>query len=166
MPMPADFERESLYAPDAWFLDDVEVIDAEQDRVVGVLDTSRLTWWAERQRPWQGHPAHVPAAITIQMTATLAQLHVIYVLGRRSTDGWIGWGTHVRKARFPNPALIGPPVRAEVVATRVRSIRGTLFVDYRFHFEQEGTVIYQSEQTAAWTRGEQQGPCVETATAG
>lgn len=159
MPMPEDFAQESLYTPDAWYIHDVEVIDREAHRVVGICDTSRLTAWGDTQRPWGDHPRHVPAAVSIQMTATLAQLHVVYVLDRRCTDGWIGWGTHIKKARFPNAALLGPPVRAEVVATRVRSISGTLFVSYRFRFEQEGRVVYESEQTAAWTRGAHRGAC-------
>lgn len=159
MPMPADFADESLYGPDAWYIHDVELIDPDANRIVGVLDTTRLTWWADNQRPWAEHPAHVPAAIQIQMTATLAQLHVIYVLGKRSTDGWIGWGTHVKKARFASPALIGPPVIAECIATRVRTIAGTLFCDYAFEYRQEDRVTYQSTQTAAWRQGPHRGPC-------
>lgn len=161
MTLPADFVRESLYRPEAWYIHDVEVIDVEANRVVGVLDTTRLTWWADSQRPWGEHPAHVPAAVQIQMTATLAQLHVIYVLRKRTTEGWIGWGTHVKRARFGSPALIGPPVVAECVATRVRSITGTLFVDYAFEYRQDDRVTYQSQQTAAWRRGPHRGPCPE-----
>ncbi len=118
--IPADFEAEALYAPDAWFVHDVLEIDVEAGRVVGVIDTTRLGALVEAQRPHPGHHKHLPGAVAIQVTGTLGNLHAVYVLGLRPSQGWVGYGTHVREARFRRMGTIGPPVEAELQATRAR----------------------------------------------
>jgi hypothetical protein len=97
----------------------------------------------------------------VQITATLGNLHAVYCLGLRLTDGWVGFGTHLKKARFGKLGTIGPPVHATLEASRSRQFRGVWFTDYRFTFEQAGSAIYTSEQTAAWTRSEHRGPVPE-----
>lgn len=158
MPFPDDFPDECLYHPERWYLHDVLELDAAAGRVVGVLDTTQLDRWTLHQRPWPGHPPHVPGAVIVQITATLGNLHAVYCLGLRLTEGWVGFGTHLKKARFGRLGTIGPPVTATLDAVRARQIRGVWFTDYRFTFEQEGEVIYTSEQTAAWTRSDHRGP--------
>jgi len=158
MPFPDDFESECLYARDAWFLHDVEAIDVAGSRVVGVLDTTRIGAIVDAQKTWPGHDKHVPGAVVVQITATLAQLHAVYVLNMRATEGWVGFGTHIKSARFGRLGRIGPPVRAEIRSTRVRAIRGTTFIDYTFRYEQDGQAIYESEQVAAWVRSTHRGP--------
>lgn len=158
MPMPPDFEAESMYTRDAWFLHDVETIDVEGGRVVATLDTTKLDAQVATQVPWPGHEDHVPGAVMVQITATLGSLHATYVLGLRATEGWYGFGTHIKSAKFPSIARIGPPVTCTAHAVRVRSVRGTTFVEYDFLYEQEGRAVYQSRQMAAWMRTDHRGP--------
>lgn len=153
MPFPDDFERESLYTPDQWYVHDVLEIDPEAGRVVGVVDTTRLGPVREAQKPWAGHTPHVPGAVIVQATGTLGNLHAVYVLGLRMSDGWVGYGTHIHSARFLGMGAIGPALKVSLQATRVRRISGAHFVTYDFRFEQEGRKIYESSQTAVWTRG-------------
>lgn len=157
MPIPDDFIHECLYAPDAWFIHDVLEIDREGGRVLAWIDTTRLGPLVQAQRTWPGHDKHFPGAIAIQVTGTLGQLHATYVMDLRASEGWVGFGTHVKQARFPSMGRIGPPATAEIRATRTRRIRGTWFIDYAFRYEQEGRLFYESEQTAAWGRSEHRG---------
>lgn len=158
MPLPDDFHLECLYAPEAWFVHDLLTLDRQAGRVVALVDTTRLGALVDAQRTWPGHEKHFPGAIAVQVTGTLGQLHATYIMGLRATEGWFGFGTHVKKARFPSMGRIGPPVQAALQCNRSRQLRGVWFVDYAFRYEQEGRVIYESEQTAAWARSEHRGP--------
>lgn len=148
MTMPADFDKECLYAPDAWFVH--EVVSVDRDGVRARTDTTRLGPLVEAQRVWPGHPKHFPGAVAIQITGVLGHLHAVYGLDLRSTEGWVGFGTHIKSAKFPTLGVIGPWVDLEARATKVRNIRGTVFSEYEFTYRQEGRVIYESVQTAAW----------------
>lgn len=152
MPLPPDYEAEALYRPQAWFIHDLIEVDREGGRVIGQIDTTRLGPLVDAQIERPGHPKHFPGAVAIQATGTLGQLHAIYVLDLRMTQGWSGFGTHILDARFRRIGTIGPPVIARCTATRVRKVRGTIFVDYAFEFTQEGAPIYESTQRAAWVR--------------
>ena len=152
MPMPPDYEAQALYGPEAWFVHDVLELDAEAGRVVGLIDTTRLGPLVDAQIERPGHPKHFPGAVAIQVTGTLGQLHAIYILGLRGSEGWSGFGTHILDARFRKLGEIGPPVHATCLATRVRSLRGTTFIDYQFCFTQHGEPIYESKQRAAWVK--------------
>ncbi len=158
MPLPPDFAAESLYAPDAWYVHDLVELDADAGRVVALIDTTRLGALVDAQRCWPGHDKHLPGAVAIQVTGTLGQLHAVYVMGLRATEGWVGFGTHIKKARFPNMGIIGPPVHAALTATRTRRIRGTWFLEYDFRFTQEDRLVYESTQTAAWGQSDHRGP--------
>ena len=157
MPIPDDFERECLYDPSQWYVHDVLEIDVAAQRVVGVIDTARLGPIALAQRQTPGHVPHVPGAVAIQVTGTLGNLHAVYVLGLRPSQGWVGYGTHVHGARFPRMAVIGEPVIAVATATRCRQMRGTWFLDYEFRFEQGGAPVFESRQSAVWNRHEDRG---------
>lgn len=148
--LPPDFASESLYAPSHWFVHDLVALDREAQRVVGYTDTTRLGPLVDAQIVRPGHPKHVPGAVAIQMTGTLGNLHAAYLLGLRPSEGWAGYGTHIKKASFRRMATIGPPVFATCECTRHRRFRGTWFLDYRFEYVQQGEVFYTSEQTAAW----------------
>lgn len=152
MPLPEDFAAEALYEPSRWYLHDLEEIDAEAGRVVGILDTTRLKSETAAQRLVGAHVRHVPGAVALQVTATLGNLHAVYILGLRPTQGWVGYGTHIKEARFPTLGEIGPPVRCELLAKRVRSLRGTTFAEYDFHYTQQERSIYRSTQIAAWAQ--------------
>lgn len=158
MPIPDDFIHECLYAPEAWFVHDLLEVDQEASRVRALVDTTRLGPLVDAQRAWPGHDRHFPGAIAIQVTGTLGQLHAVYCMGLRATEGWVGFGTHVKKARFPSMGKIGPPAIVEALSTRQRRIRGVWFVDYTFRYEQEGRLFYESEQTAAFGQSEHRGP--------
>jgi hypothetical protein len=152
MPLPPDYAEQALYAPDAWFVHDLIELDAEAGKVVGLVDTTRLGPLVDAQIVRPGHPKHFPGAVAVQITGTLGQIHAIYVLGLRSSDGWSGFGTHILDARFRKLGEIGPPVVATCHATRVRNLRGTRFIDYTFVFTQDDEPIYESKQRAAWVQ--------------
>jgi hypothetical protein len=147
-----DFERESLYTRDAWFVHRLLELDVEGRRLVAELDTTRIGPLVDAQREVAGHPKHLPAAVVIQLTGTMGQLYAVYGLGLRPTEGWHGFGTHITKARFPRIGVIGPAVTATATCTRQRQLRGTWFCDFSFSLEQHGKPVYVSEQTAAWVR--------------
>jgi hypothetical protein len=94
MPIPDDFAIESMYERDAWFVHDLVEVDRAARRIVGGIDTTRLGAFVDAPRAWPTHDKHLPGAVAIQITGTLAQLHGVYVLDMRSTDGWLGYGTH------------------------------------------------------------------------
>lgn len=151
-PIPPDFAAEAMYEPDAWFLHGLHEVDVDGRRIVAHMDSTRLGPLVAAQRVVAGHEPHVPAATVIQATGTLGQLYAVYVLGLRATEGWHGYGTHIREARFPRMGIIGPPLRATVACTRQRMLMSTWFCDFSFTFEQDGQTVYASKQTAAWRR--------------
>ncbi len=153
MPIPDDFAALCLYAPEAWFIHDVLELNHDEERVVALIDTTRLGFLVDSQRAFQGHPKHLPGAICVQVTGTLGALMANYVHGMRMDDGWAGFGTHIHHARFPNIGVIGPAVHAECRVLKKRTLRGTTFVRYGFEYRQGDKVVYESEQTAGWRRG-------------
>ncbi|MEO0605150.1 MAG: hypothetical protein AAF211_27215, partial [Myxococcota bacterium] len=118
-----------------------------------LVDTTRLGPIVEAQRVFPGHPPHVPGAVVVQLTATLANLLSAYVLEMPRTEGWVGFGTHIHEARFPSIGQIGPAMQVTCTAVRVRSFRGTTFVRYAYHYVQEGRDVYVAEHTGAWFKG-------------
>ncbi|TNE92822.1 MAG: hypothetical protein EP330_00105 [Deltaproteobacteria bacterium] len=158
MAIPEDFAAESLYDESGWFIHDVLEIDREAKRVVALVDTTRLGPLVDSQRSFPGHDKHFPGAVAVQLTATLGCLLCTYVLDMRATEGWVGFGTHIHSAKFPTMGIIGPPVHAAVEIVRHRSMRGTHFIRYRFHYTQEGRDVYVAEHSAAWFQSEHRGP--------
>lgn len=151
-PIPPDFADESLYASDAWFIHRLIGVDKPNRKVIGEMDTTRIGWLVDHQREVAGHARHVPAAVVIQATGTLGQLYAVYALDLRPTQGWAGYGTHIRQARFLRMGLIGPPLVCTLTATKQRQLLGTWFCDFTFRFEQRGEVVYESTQSAAWRK--------------
>jgi hypothetical protein len=127
-------------------------MDTESGVLVGRLDTERIGHLVDAQRPWEGHPKHVPGAVVIQMTGTLANLHAFYALGLRGSEGWTGYGVVIKRARFHRLGKIGPDVIARLEVTKTRQFAGKRFISYAFRFEQEGELFYRSDQTAVWYR--------------
>jgi len=148
MPMPGDFAEEGLYTADSWFVHDV--LEVDENHVKVRIDTTQLGPLVAAQRVVPGHPKHFPGAVAIQVTGTLGQLHAVYGRGLRATEGWAGFGTHIKNARFPSMGEIGPEVIAEATCTKFRKFRGTWFGTYQFRFTQGDRVIYESEQSAGW----------------
>ena len=83
------------------------MVDVPAGRVVCRVDTTKLGPLVDAQRPHTGHTRHVPGAIMVQITGTLGNLHAVYVLGLRVSEGWVGFGTHVRNARFRGGCACG-----------------------------------------------------------
>lgn len=154
MSMPEDFARECLYARDQWFVTELLELNAEAGLVRGRVDTTKLGPPVDAQVATPGHPKHVPGAVMIQITGTLGNLHAVYILGLRMSEGWSGFGTHIRGAKFPSIGRIGPPMDVRLQVTRHRRFRGQHFCTYAFLYEQEGREIYVSEQSAIWFKGE------------
>jgi 3-hydroxymyristoyl/3-hydroxydecanoyl-(acyl carrier protein) dehydratase len=148
-----DFARESLYLPEAWFIDELLLLDEVAGVIRARTDTTRLGFLVDAQRELPGHDKHLPGAVAIQITGTLGQLHATYLLGLRPSEGWVGFGTHLKKARFPRMGRIGPPLEVEARVLRSRKLRNTVFSEYAFAFTQEGELVYESEQTAAFFDG-------------
>lgn len=151
--IPEDFEREALYTPDAWFFHELLELDPEAGKVVVRVDTTDLGHFVRAQRLIGGHPKHVPGAVMIQLTGTLGQLQATYCKGLRPSEGWIGFGTVIKKARFLKLGEIGPPVIATATLLKARNFRGSWHLTSEFTYEQNGDAIYHSEQTATWFRG-------------
>jgi len=148
-----DFVVDCPYAPQALLFDEILELDREAGLVVARMPTHHRLPLTELQRnhPLR-HPSHVSGALMVHATAMLGFAHAYFVLGLRHADGWIGYGTHIHDARYGRLAAIGPPLRLECRATRVRQIRGSLYVRYAFRFEQLGEVAYESDQGAVWRR--------------
>lgn len=150
--IPEAFTSESLYAPDHWYVHDV--LDCSAERVVAICDTSQLREHplVQAQRPWPGQPKHVPGAIMIQITGTLGNLHAVFGLGLRMSEGWAGFGTNILDAKFRGLGQLGPAMRCELEVEDQRELKGQLFVTYGFRYEQDGRLIYKSRQRASWLR--------------
>lgn len=149
-PIPEDFAAESVYTADAWFVH--ALLEISEERVRGIMDTTRLGALVDAQREIGAHFKHVPAGIAIHTAATLSNLHAVYALGLRPSEGWTGYGTKVEKARFPAMGRIGPEaeLRADIVKHRV--IRGVHFIDYALEYSQLGEIFFTSRQSAVWRR--------------
>lgn len=150
--MPEAFASESLYTPDQWYVHDILELDAEH--VVGVCDTATLVDnpLVVAQRPWPGQPKHVPGAIMVQITGTLGNVHAVFGLGLRMSEGWVGFGTNILTAKFKGLGQLGPPLRCALKVDDQRELGGQLFVTYAFRYEQDGQLVYSSRQRACWGR--------------
>jgi hypothetical protein len=148
-----DFVADCPYAPEAILFDQIMDVDRAAGRLVARMPTHDRLPLTELQRAHPvRHPLHVSGAVMVHLTGMLGFAHAYYLLGLRHADGWIGYGTHIQSARYGRLATIGPPLVLDCRATQVRRIRGSIYVRYAFRFEQEGDVVYESEQGAVWRR--------------
>ena len=147
------FVADCPYAAEAILFDEIVELDRDAGRLVARMPTHDLLPLTDLQRadPVR-HPRHVSGALMVHVTAMLGFAHAYFVLGLRHADGWIGYGTHIHRARYGRLARIGPPLVLECRATQVRRIRGSIYVRYAFRFEQNGALVYESEQGAVWRR--------------
>jgi hypothetical protein len=147
------FVADCPYAPEAILFDEIVEIDREGGRVIARMETHEdLPLTALQRVHPERHPRHVSGALMVHVTGMLGFAHAYFLLDLRHADGWTGFGTNIEEARYGRLATIGPPLLLECRATRVRRIRGTLYVKYAFRFEQEGAVVYESRQAAVWRR--------------
>ena len=144
-----DFVADCPYQPEAVLFDEILEVDREAGLVLARMPTHDRLPLTDLQRAHPvRHPRHVSGALMVHVTAMLGFAHAYFVLGLRHADGWAGYGTHIHAARYGRLATIGPALRLECRATQVRRIRGSIYVRYSFRFEQEGEVVYESEQGA------------------
>ena len=129
-------------------------IDAERNRVVTVTHTDQLGMLVEAQKDWPLQPKHIPGAVMIQLSSTLGNLHAVYVLGLRMTEGWVGFGTGIRKARFHRIGAIGPPMTSTLEANHIKRTRDRVFATYTFEYSQDDRLLYTATHSAIWTRSE------------
>lgn len=146
-----DFVADCPYEPEAILIDDVLEVDREKSLIVASMPThDRLPLTAHQRVHPERHPRHVAAGAMIHLTGMLGYAHAYFVLDLRGSDGWVGYGTNIKDARYGRLATIGPPLRVSCWANRVRRLRDNLYVKYGFKFEQDGTIVYESEQAAVW----------------
>ena len=148
-----EFVADCPYLPAAIFFDEILEVDREAGKLVARMPTHEKLPLTELQRAHPLlHPRHVSGGLLVHVTGMLGFAHAFYVLGLRHADGWIGYGTHIHRARWGSLARIGPPLLLEVRGTQVRRIRGSVYVRYSFHFTQESETVYDSEQGAVWQK--------------
>lgn len=153
MPLDPGFAADCPYGPGAQLLDEIVSIDRETSTIVArMLPTDDQPITRDQRVHPERHPRHVSGGLMIHVSGILGFAHAYFLLGLRHADGWIGYGTHIHDARYPRLARIGPPLRLECRGIQQKRIRGSLYVRYAFRFEQEGKVVYESEQGAVWHR--------------
>ena len=151
MPLDPDFVADCPYGPGGLLIDEVLEVDREASLVRVRMPTDRELPLTREQRVHPVlHPAHVSGGLMVHMSGMVGFAHAYHVLDLRHADGWIGYGVRIHEARFRDLARPGPPMELEGTATRVRRLQRQLFVDYRFEFTQEGRVVYEGRQMAAW----------------
>jgi 3-hydroxymyristoyl/3-hydroxydecanoyl-(acyl carrier protein) dehydratase len=153
MPLDADFVADCPYGPEGLLLDDVVEIDREAGRVVARMPThDDLPLTREQRAHPLFHPRHVSGGLMVHMTGMVAFVHSYYVLDLRHRDGWIGYGGRIHGARFKALAKPGPPLLLACTAKQLRQTAKQVLARYAFSFTQEGTLVYEGDQTALWMR--------------
>ena len=153
MPLDPDFVSDCPYGPGGLLIDEILEVDREASivRVRLPTDGDLPITNTQRTHPIR-HPSHVSGGLMVHLTGMVGFVHAYYVLDLRHADGWIGYGVRIHDARFSALATPGAPMVLEGQATRVRTIRDQKFARYRFVFKQNGTVVYEGDQTAAWQK--------------
>ncbi len=141
-----------LYAEEAFLVDEIVEMDASERQIRARMDTRRLLPLGQHQRVQPGHPRHVSGPELIMATANVGCLHVWFFHGCRWDEGWVAFGSRIKRADFKNIALVGPPLdmRSRELRSRVGSKRMTIW--FEFEFSQEGKTVYFSHQTATFLK--------------
>ncbi len=137
-----------LYREEAFLIDEISCLDAEQGLIEARLDTTRTLPFASQQRISAHHPGHVSGAELLMVTGCLGCMHAWFFHGCRWDEGWFGFGNRVHRADFKNLALIGPPLRLESREVRTRVGPRRVVLRYEFHFWQDDRLVYFGDQTA------------------
>jgi hypothetical protein len=142
-----------MYQDDAFLVDEIVRMDAEERAIDAVLDTTRSLPFADRQRVSASHPAHVSGPELIMVTASLGCLHAWFFHGCRWDEGWVGFGNRIHRAEFRKLGRRGPPLRLESREIRSRRASRRVVIRYKFRFHQDDELVYASEQSAMFLRG-------------
>lgn len=155
LPMAIDpeFVADAPYGPDALLIDQIVAIDHEKSYVAATMPTHEDLPLTRDQRAHPVfHPRHVSGGLMVHMTGMIGLVHAYYVLGLRHREGWIGYGGKIASARFKALAKMGPPLLLECTAKQLRRTPKQVLGRYDLRFTQEGTVVYEGDQTALWTK--------------
>jgi hypothetical protein len=147
------FVADCPYGPDALLIDDIVSIDRDAGTIVARMPTrADLPLTRDQRTHPERHPRHVAAALMIHATGMMGFAHAYFVLGLRCADGWIGYGTHIHNGRFRRMGKIGEPLLLACTCKQMRRIQTSIFARYTFRFTQSDELIYESEQSAVWSR--------------
>ncbi len=108
------------------------------------------------QRATANWPHHLPGELVIAFTGQAA---CIALQRQGLTDpSWRGHGVRIRDARFSAPVLVGEQLFVRVETVRVRRIRDSAHVQFRFRMWKIGPAgeeieTYRSDQDAIFFRG-------------
>ncbi len=149
MTLDPAFVDDCPYGPEAIFFDEVLELDSENDLIRVHMPTHENLPLTEHQRvhPTR-HPRHVNGGLMVHITGMVAMAHVFFLHGLRHSDGWIGYGALIKKARYPNLAHVGPSMVLQAKATRHRPVGDKKMIFYDFRFSQGESVVFESSQTA------------------
>jgi hypothetical protein len=153
MSLDLEFVADCPYAPEGLLLDEIVRIDREAGFVAARMPTHDelpLTR-AQRAHP-QFHPRHVSGGLMVHMTGMIGLVHAYYVLDLRHAEGWIGYGGRIHSARFKALAPPGGPLILECKHTQLRRGEKQILTRYDLRFTQNGTLIYEGDQTALWMK--------------
>jgi len=102
-------------------------------------------------------PHHLPGELVIALTGQAG----VIAAHRKGliANGWRGHGVRIRDARFPAPVLLGETFFTRVDIARVRRMRDSVYVQFRFRMwklaQDQGEVeTFRSEQDAMFFPGE------------
>ncbi len=151
MPLDPEFVADCFY--ESLLIDEILTIDPEQSIVRARMPTHEDLPLTNTQRvhPLR-HPRHVSGALMVHMTGMMGFAHAYYVLGLRHSDGWVGYGVRIDKARFAALAPPGDPLVLECRGTQIRKGSQRTLGKYSFKFTQNDKLVYESEQTALWVK--------------
>jgi hypothetical protein len=142
-----------LYREEAFLVDEIVEMDAEERRIEARLDTRRPLPFAAAQRVDEGHPAHVSAPELLMATGSLGCMHAWFFHGCRWDEGWAGFGNRIHRADFKRLALIGPPLVLHSRETRTRVGPRRVVLRYSFEFFQDDALVYLGDQSAMFVKG-------------
>jgi len=141
-----------MYRDEAFFVDEVVAMDAEEHTIEARLDTTRDLPFAAQQRIGPSHPAHVSAAELLMATGSLGCMHAYFFHGCRWDEGWTGFGNRIHRADFKKLALIGPPLRLQSRESRAREGARRVLLRLEFRFWQDDGLVYFGDQSAMFIR--------------
>ena len=146
-----------LYREEAFLIDEVLRLDAEQRVIEARMDTTRPLPFASQQRTDARHPPHVAAGELLMLTGNLGCLHAWFFHGCRWDEGWSGFGNRIHRADFKRLARLGPPLWLESRETRSRVGERRVLLRYEFRFSQRNgrsreELVYLGDQTAMFVK--------------
>ncbi len=153
MALDPDFVADCPYGPGGLLLDEILKVDVEKSYVSARMEThDDLPLTREQRVHPVFHPRHVSGGLMVHMTGMIGFAHAYYVLGLRHTEGWIGYGGAIHSARFKALAKPGEPLVIECTGTKLRRGERQILARYDLRFTQDGTLVYEGDQTAMWLK--------------